>query len=450
MAFRFFHTADWHLGQTFHGYDRDHEHAAFLAWLLERLVERRPHALLLAGDVFDTVNPSALSQRRFYGFLAAAHQALPGLQVVLTAGNHDAAARLEAPSALFDAFNIRVVGTVPRRPDGKLDHARLVAPLRGDSGEVEALALAVPFLRPADVPVVPEAADPYLDGIRVLYHDLTRHAVSRRDASCPGAALLALGHCHLAAGRETQDSERRLVIGGAEALRPDSFPSELAYVALGHLHLPQSLDGGRIRYCGSPIPLSFSEERHEHQILEVTVEAGRVSAVTPLLIPRSVNLLRLPGRSAAPLAELLPRLAELPDASAVPAAAWPYVEMNVLDDGPDPTRRRQIETALENKAARLAAVRLHPPVRSTDSEFAASGQTMPGAPRDAASLQLLDPVALASDYFRQRYGEDASPDILSCLREILLVVEDPAAPPPTTTRSSELSASASVQGIPAA
>lgn len=432
MAFRFFHTADWHLGQTFHGYDRDHEHGAFLDWLLARLVERRPHALLLAGDVFDTVNPSALAQRRFYSFLAAAHRALPDLQVVITAGNHDAAARLEAPSELFDAFKIRVVGTAPRQADGGLAHARFVAPLRGDSGEVEALALAVPFLRPADVPAVPDAADPYLDGIRALYQDLTRHAASHRDANHPGAALLALGHCHLAAGRETHDSERRLVIGGAEALRSDTFPADLVYVALGHLHLPQSIDNGRIRYSGSPIPLSFSEEHYEHQILEVTVEAGRVSAVTPHLIPRAVPLLRLPGRSVAgPLAELLPLLAQLSAASDLPAAAWPYLEINLLDDGPDPTRRRQIEAALANKAARLAAIRLHAPAASVGDGVDAASSAAISAPRDAASLQALDPVALASEHFRQRYGQDVAPDIIACLREILLVAEtseEPSSP----------------------
>jgi DNA repair protein SbcD/Mre11 len=419
----FFHTADWHLGQMFHGYDRDHEHAEFLAWLLARLVERRPHALLLAGDVFDTVNPSAIAQRRFYRFLADAHHALPNLQFVLTAGNHDAAARLEAPAALFHAFNIRVVGTVPRQPDGALDPSHFLVPLRGDSDHVEALALAVPFLRPADVPVLADAATPYLDGIRALYHDLTLHAVAQRDALHPGAALLALGHCHLAAGRETLDSERRLVIGGAEALRADTFPADLAYVALGHLHLPQSFDNGRIHYCGSPVPLSFSEQHYPHQVLEVTIDQGRVSSVTPHLVPRSVPLLRLPARSSAPLSELLPALTQLPAAADLPPAVWPYLEINVLDDGPDPTRRRQIESALENKAARLAAIRLHAPARPEGSDASAPGATSSVTPRDAAGLQALDPIALVSEHHRQRYGQDSSPEILACLREILLAAE---------------------------
>jgi len=449
---RLIHTADWHLGQTFHGYDRDAEHAAFLTWLVACLVERRPHALLLAGDVFDTVNPSAQAQRRFFDFLAELHRKLPKLQVVLTAGNHDAAARLEAPSALFDALNIRVVGTVPRRPDGNPDHARLLVPLHGDTGRVEALALAVPFLRPADVPVVPDAADPYLAGIRALYHELTRAALAQRASDWPDAALVALGHCHLSGGQETNDSERRLVIGGVEALGLDTFPAELAYVALGHLHLPQSLDAGRIRYCGSPIPLSFSEANYPHQILEVTLAAGRATAES-IRVPRAVPLCRLPsGRACGALSELLPELDKLAAASAHPPASWPYLEINVLDDGPDPTRRRQIETALENKAARLAAIRLHPPDCLTTSDIGASDQAVRPTPCDAAGLQSLDPLTLVSDHHQRRYGRECAPELLTCLREILLAAERADVPPATanTAPGATSAASASTSGAPTA
>ena len=89
-----FHTADWHLGQSFCGFDRDFEHAAFLDWLLHELQSHQPDALLVAGDVFDSINPSALSQKRYFDFLASAHELLPALQIVITAGNHDAGARL--------------------------------------------------------------------------------------------------------------------------------------------------------------------------------------------------------------------------------------------------------------------------------------------------------------------------------------------------------------------
>lgn len=410
-----FHTADWHLGQSFHEFDRDFEHARFLDWLLAALTEHQPDALLLAGDVFDTVNPSAQAQRRFYGFLHQAHSALPNLQIVITAGNHDPAARLEAPSVLLEGLNITVIGTVPRDADGLIDPARLVIPLKSASGRVEALALAVPFLRPADVPPVPEAADPYLDGIKELYRLATAAAVVLRDERYPGAAIVALGHCHLAGGEESRDSERRLIIGGTESLTPDTFPAELAYVALGHLHKPQSIDGGRIRYCGSPIPLSFSEKNYAHRVLRVDFEGGQLGAVEPLSIPITVALLRIPARGAVGVAEALEQLTSTVFAAELPAEQHPFVEFHLLDDGPDPTRRHRIETSLAGKPVRLASIKLEPIPRDP-----AAGEAGPVAPVTLADLGSLDPEALLHATFVEKYQNPPAPALLAALREILL------------------------------
>ena len=102
MALKLIHTADWHLGQTFFGYDREAEHEAFLGFLTNLLVERETDVLLIAGDVFDVTNPSAGAQRRFYRFLREANRLNPGLQIVIIAGNHDSAIRLEAPNPLLE------------------------------------------------------------------------------------------------------------------------------------------------------------------------------------------------------------------------------------------------------------------------------------------------------------------------------------------------------------
>ena len=72
------HTADWHLGDSFHGFDRTMEHEHFLHWLLDIISEEKPDALLLSGDVFDNANPSVQAEEMLYGFLAAATSAHPG------------------------------------------------------------------------------------------------------------------------------------------------------------------------------------------------------------------------------------------------------------------------------------------------------------------------------------------------------------------------------------
>ncbi len=415
MALRFIHTADWHLGQLFHGFDRDAEHAHFLDWLLRQLIERRTDVLVVAGDVFDSISPPARAQRRFYQFLAQARIACPALQVVLTAGNHDSASRLEAPSDLLAGLDIHVVGTVPRRADGTVDTARMLVPLRNPAGQVEALALAIPFLRPADVPAPADAADPYLDGLREFHRNVVAEAQAIRDERFPGAALVALGHCHLTGGEESRESERRLVIGGSEALGTDVFPPGLAYVALGHLHQPQEFDGGRIRYCGSPIPLSFSERRYGHRVVEVEVGEGQLRSVTGLPIPRLVTLQRLPESGALPLPEVLALLAQLPAVTVPPALDSPFLEIHVLDTGPDPTRRRQIDEALRDRAARLTRIQLTRPEATV-------GGTDPTGVRlgSLADLQSLDPLLLMASAHRERHGTEPAPELERALRELIV------------------------------
>ena len=103
---KFIHTADWHLGNTFHGHDRSEEHHHFLKHLLDLISTRRPDALIVAGDIFDTPNPSARAEAMLYDFLLEATSRVQGLQIVLIAGNHDSGSRLEAPAALLKSHNV--------------------------------------------------------------------------------------------------------------------------------------------------------------------------------------------------------------------------------------------------------------------------------------------------------------------------------------------------------
>lgn len=104
------HTADWHLGQTFYEYSRYDEHVRFLDWLRRQIKERKIDVLLVAGDIFDGPNPSAESQRLYYSFLRRVTAECPALQIIIIAGNHDSAARLEAPNPLLEEMNITVRG----------------------------------------------------------------------------------------------------------------------------------------------------------------------------------------------------------------------------------------------------------------------------------------------------------------------------------------------------
>src|SRR5690606_38813120 len=102
------------------------------------------------------------------------------------------------------------------------------------------------------------------------------------------------GHCYMTGTRLSELSERRILGGNQHALPVDLFPDDVAYVALGHLHLAQRVGADHVRYAGSPIPLSFGERHYPHQVLLVDLRGERVAGIEPLRVPRSVDLLRVP------------------------------------------------------------------------------------------------------------------------------------------------------------
>ncbi|MFN3792579.1 exonuclease SbcCD subunit D C-terminal domain-containing protein [Massilia sp.] len=420
---RLLHTSDWHLGQTLHNFDRTYEHACFLDWLVETLAAERIDVLLIAGDIFDNANPSAAAHRQLYRFLQQARSKVPHLQVVVIAGNHDSPGRLEAPTPLLEAHGTIVVGNVARAADGSVDLERLLVPLRRRDGTVGAWCLAVPFLRPGDVPRMAEAAqpdepghglDPYLHGTALLYRQAFALARSRASS---GEAIVAMGHCHMVGGQSSQDSERRIVIGGTEALPATMFDPQVAYVALGHLHLAQRVGGHEHRrYCGSPLPLSFSEVGYQHQVLRIELDGPTTKSVTPLPVPRAVQLLRVPSQPA-PIDEVLAALEalDLPDA---PPQQQPFLEVRVLLDGPEPGLRTRVEAALSGKPVRLAKIE---PTRR---------HAAPDSVEQALSLDQLAQLQ-PDDIFRrlwaQRYGDDAPPEQLAAFAELTTALGGDAA-----------------------
>ena len=413
---RLFHTSDWHLGQNLHGQERDFEHACFLTWLLAQLAQQQPDVLLIAGDIFDTVNPPVKAQERLYDFIVSAHEQQPKLTIVMIAGNHDSGSRIELPAPLMRRLRTHALGRVLWLDDGQLDAERLLIPLPDASGEIAAWCLALPFLRPAEVTGA-HLGDDYLRGIGQVHEWLIEAANTKRK---PGQALIAISHAHMAGGSISEDSERSLIIGNAEALPASLFGPSISYVALGHLHKPQRVNNEeRIRYCGSPIPLSFSEIGYQHQILDVTLKGETLVSVETRLIPRAVNLQRI---GPLPLAEILTQLAELPDIDLLAdIQRQPWLEVRVKLDEPQPDLRQQIETALQGKSVRLVRIA---------AEYAGSGGR--NGDDDATRLIELDqltPQELFSRAWQENYGSEADEhtlkDFAVLLQEVQLEGEQP-------------------------
>lgn len=406
---RLLHTSDWHLGQSLHNFERHYEHQRFLDWLLDAIVAEQADVLLIAGDIYDNANPSSASQKQLYRFLRIAKERAPHLNLIIIAGNHDSPGRLDAPGPLLEAHGTRVIGAVQRNADGEIDVESLVLPLTGRSGAVEAWCLAVPFLRPGDVPRVAteDGTDPYLAGIATLYQQAFALAQSRRQ---DGQAIVAMGHCHMVDGQMSNDSERRIVIGGTEMLPAGIFDPAIAYAALGHLHLAQNVGKQEhIRYSGSPLPLSFAEVNYAHQILRIDLDGPVLREIVPVPVPRAVELMRVPSKPA-PLTQVLEELAALspPDA---PVEQQPYLEVRVLLEQPEPGLRARIEAALDGKPVRLAKIETSTAARasSIDKEVMTLDQ-----------LEKLKPDDIFRQLYQQRFGNEAPADQLSAFAELML------------------------------
>ena len=406
---RLFHTSDWHLGQNLHGQERDFEHACFLEWLLRQLQLAQPDVLLIAGDIFDTVNPPVKAQEHLYDFIVSAHEQQPLLTIVMIAGNHDSGSRIELPGPLMRRLRTHALGRVLWLDDGQLDAERLLIPLPDAKGKIAAWCLALPFLRPAEVTGA-HLGDDYLRGIGQVHEWLIEAANAKRKK---GQALIAISHAHMAGGSVSEDSERSLIIGNAEALPASLFGPDISYVALGHLHKPQRVNGEeRIRYCGSPIPLSFSEIGYQHQILDVTLKGETLVSVESRLIPRAVNLQRI---GPLPLADVLAQLAELADIDLLAdLQRQPWLEVRVKLDEPQPDLRQQIETALQGKSVRLVRI---------GAEYAGSAGRDDDDGTRLIELDQLSPQELFSRAWQENYGSEADEQTLKDFAVLLQEVQ---------------------------
>lgn len=353
MSVHFLHTSDWHLGQFFYNHSRHYEHQQFLRWLLTQIQEKQPHALLIAGDIFDVINPGSQAQKQLYQFLADAHRLAPHMQTLMIAGNHDSGYRIEQVEPLLEKYNAKTVGVVRWNEDKTLDLDRLLLPIYNQNQDIVAWCLALPFLRSAEITGFNEHTTNSKNAIAYLHEQLIAEAKRRKT---PEQALILMSHAHMQGG-ETSDSERPIIIGNEEALSTTLFEDAIDYVALGHLHKPQKVGQPHIRYSGSPIPLSFSEINYKHQVVEVKIDPAQETdnrlQFEAVEIPRCIQLHRIRGE----LNDVLQQLKALPNSIIENIDHREYVDIEYYSlTPPQPNLRQQFEAALPPDRYRLVRI----------------------------------------------------------------------------------------------
>lgn len=406
------HTADWHIGQLFHEYDRSYEHQIFLDWLLQTLQSENIDLLLISGDVFDISNPSATSIKMFYTFLNKATKANSNLQIIITAGNHDSASRLEAPKPLLESSNVHIIGLVEKDEEGNIDYQKLLVPIHDKSGEIKIWCLAVPFLRMGDYPSIKDCANPYTEGVTKLYQEAFEYASSKKQ---DGQTIITMGHLHTHHAEISDlDKSERLIMGGVECIPATAFHPDIKYVALGHIHKAQRIGGKEhVRYSGSPLPMSFSELNYKHQVIVFEL-ADEITEIKSIEIPLFVSLQRIPAK-AQPLHEVIALLEALPELGGN-LATVPYLEVRVMLDGPEPALRHKIETALAGKNVRLAKIDVkYPESTKGKIEFITPEK-----------LNDLQPVDVFEKVYQARYNSDVPTHILQLFQEVAQEVNQTA------------------------
>ena len=406
MTVRFFHTSDWHLGQYFYHHSRQYEHEQFLAWLLQQIEARQPHALLIAGDVFDVINPASHAQKQLYQFLADAHQRAPHMQTLMIAGNHDSGYRIEQVEPLLEKYQAKAVGVIRRNAENQLDLKRLLIPIYNESRQVVAWCLALPFLRPAEITGLNEQSQNSQAAIAHIHQQLIALA---KQTKTDDQALILMSHAHMQGG-ETSDSERPIIVGNEEALSTALFDDVIDYVALGHLHKPQKVQHPHIRYSGSPIPLSFSEINYKHQVVEVTIDPSKPDEsrvqFEVLPIPRSIQLHKI----ADELTDVFNALKALPSGEIEQIDQRPYLDIEYHSSTPPPPNlRQQFEDALPPNRYRLVRIA---------RKYLANENTLSSS--DSISLEPPTPAKLFQQLWdKQGYSpdEDVLKDFISLVDE---------------------------------
>lgn len=279
---RILHTADWHLGRTLEGRSRQEEHEAFVDELCAMVREERIDLVLIAGDVFDTGNPSAAAEELYCDALARLGE--NGRRaVVVIAGNHDSPDRLTAVQALAQRHGATIFGYPYDDPGVYTPGPDRVQRVAAGPGWAEltvpgvdhsAVVLALPY--PSESRLRKLIADTLgEEELQRSYSDQVKGWLAAAAGRFrPDAVRLVTSHLYMAGGVESDVVERPIQMGGAYTVHPGAVPETAQYVALGHLHRPQEIHGTAAvtRYSGSPISFSFNETGYVKGVTVVEVE----------------------------------------------------------------------------------------------------------------------------------------------------------------------------------
>ena len=241
------HTSDWHIGHMLYGYDRTEEQQSMLDQMVEIVAQEKPDVFILAGDVYDTSQPSAAAQTMFNKTIIRLHDTHPDMTIVATAGNHDSGSKHEIFRTPWEYLNVHTIGNLNK--ENPSSHI-IEIPEKG-------FVIAVPYTH-----------ERFLrDG---LFQQLIDEVASRNTTQLP--VILTAHTSIVGANFSGHENATEKNIGGIDSVDVNNIGNGYDYLALGHIHKPQFIHTGKhnVRYSGTPIAISFDEvKEHTVTLLEI-------------------------------------------------------------------------------------------------------------------------------------------------------------------------------------
>lgn len=295
---RFLHTSDWHLGHCLYGKKRYEEFNSFFTWLLKTIDEQRIDTLIVAGDIFDNTTPSNKVTELYYDFLAKIRYTCCK-NVIITAGNHDSPTFLDTSKSILKVLNVHVIGTIRENLEEE------VITLYNQDKTPGAIIMAVPFLRERDIRLMHQdesiaqgnknLREAILDHYKKVY-EIAQCKQSEYQQTNKYIPIIATGHLVLTGSLTIKDKQARdIYIGTLVNIDANDFPSDIDYLALGHIHVPQLVGGKEnVRYCGTPYPMSFGEANQQKIVVILDSDTAPLN-ITTLNVPVFQKLVVLKG-----------------------------------------------------------------------------------------------------------------------------------------------------------
>jgi exonuclease SbcD len=395
------HTADWHIGKKLHKHSLHPDFDLFIDWLCDCITENKAEVLLVSGDVFDLANPSSEARQQYFNALMKLKRL--ECKIILTGGNHDSPAMLNAPKEVLRELDIHIIGGLPA------EISECIIPIKNKENQTELLIAALPYLRDADLRTASQG-NSYEDRLEALRKGIQQTFLAAAEickSQYPGVPAMAMGHL-FAAGAETSESERDIQIGNQAAFNALQFGNYFNYIALGHIHKPQKVNAATPTfYSGSPIPLSFSERTNKNRIL--LLDTGTGWAPESLEIPVFRKLLKITGN----LENLQQKLLELQARDGLAS----LIEIELKEEKFDTNKIYELDQLVDNFKVKGYEIVKHR--ASFENKISGSGQLYEEQ-QQLEDLQPLDVFKKLVD--RQEEDETIRQELLSAFNEILEAV----------------------------